>query len=152
MSNPLVTMVETLRAQYNEEQTDELSAAIQLELAAGVAMNIPVPAVALGNTVQAWINHDVFISKMLDDVNELYLLDLPKVKADIKKIYEARYNFVHNPTATMAETNAIVKAIVAGRSEGELALRDLTVTTVKSISDSAQELQKKYVAELGSGE
>lgn len=152
MSNPLLQIVETLRAQYTEDQTDELTSALQLELAAALALIIPVPAKPLGGTAQAWINHDVFINKMLDQVNELYILDLPKVKADVKKLFEARYNFVHNPTGTIGETNAIIKSILTKRGEGDLALRDLTVTTVKSISDSALELQKQYVAELGGDE
>lgn len=148
MSNPLLKMVEVLRGQYTEDQTDELTEALQMELAAAVALNIPVPAIALGNTAQAWIQHDVFVSRLLDEVNELYLLDLPKVKAAVKKIYEVRYNFVHNPVATLPATNAIVKQIVGGGD----ALRDLTVTTVNALTSAAEELQKKYATETTSGE
>ncbi len=152
MSNPLLKMVEVLRAQYSEEQTDELTLAIQMELSAGIALIIPVPATPVGSSAQAWLNHDVFISRMLDDVNEHYLLDLAKVKADVKKIYETRYNFVHRPTATIDATNAIVKSIVTNREDAALGLRDLTITTLKGISDSAVELQKQYVAEVGGDE
>lgn len=148
MSNPLLKMVEVLRAQYTEDQTDELSEALQMELAASIALTIPVPAVKLGNTGQAWIQHDLFVSRLLDDVNELYLLDLPKVKAAVKKIFEARYNFVHNPTGTLQATNAIVKEI----SEGGAQLRNLTFTTVNALTSAAEELQKKYLTEVGSGE
>lgn len=150
MSNPLLKIVETLRAQYNEDQTDKLTTELQMELAASIAMIIPVPVKPVGNTAQAWINHDVFISKMLDEINELYLLDLPKVKADVKKIFECRYNFVHNSILTLDETNSIVKSLLGKRGEGDVAMRDLTALTVKSLCDSALELQKVYCAELGS--
>lgn len=144
MSNPLLKMVEVLRAQYSEDQTDELTEALQMELAAAIAITIPVPATPLGSTGQAWIQHDLFVSRILDDINELYLLDLPKVKASVKKIFETRYNFVHNPTATMSATNAIVRDIQKDGGQQ----RDLTVAVVVNLKGAAEELCKKYAAEV----
>jgi hypothetical protein len=152
MSNPLLKMVEVLRAQYSENQTDELTTATQMELAAALALIIPVPAQPLGRGAQSWVNHNVFINRMLDEVNELYLLDLPKVKDMVKKLYAARYNFVHAPTDTLAETNALVKSLVANTEDAVFETRDLTTQVVRGLADAALELQKQYSAEVATEE
>lgn len=110
-------LVEGLRAQYSEEPDDQLSETIQVQIAIAIAHTLPVPPVeASGN---GWETHRLTVRKLLDEINEQYLIDITQLTQLIRNIWMGLYNLVHNPQFALKEIAAVTACYLKKQGENE---------------------------------
>lgn len=114
-------LVEGLRAQYSEEPSDHLSDLIQQQLAIAIAHTLAVPAEPNGT---GWETHRLTVRKLLDDINEQYLIDISVVTELIRNIWTDLYNLVHFPQRAINVAIATAIAHVKKNGENELQVID----------------------------
>jgi hypothetical protein len=134
--NNLISLVNTLRENFTEDEQSSLGERSGLILASAIAISLPIPAESGGASGSNYYN-DHYLTKVRElvaQINELHLLEVTPVLSLINKLYAARFNFVHKPQMTINETNAILTSYLA----------DDVVQGLKAISIS--ELNQMYTS------
>ncbi len=113
MSN-LIKLINTLRASENDNGTDSFSQTLQIQLAVAIAMVLDVPVSAGETSASAYYSqqHDVRVRKLVSQINELYLIDVPLVSKLIVENYKTRFNLIHRPQESIGAVVAIANDIL----------------------------------------
>lgn len=109
MSKQILDLTNQLRSLYTEEQPDNLSELIGIQIAMGVAHSLKVPATEVGSAAAAWGLVRESVRQFLDEVNECFVIDIPAVTTIVKEIYSGMYNLVHSPQFAIKEVYAIAE-------------------------------------------
>lgn len=117
-------LVNLLQKQYNEDESPVASEVIQHQLAIALNTAIPLDANAATGLI-AFNEHRSKINGILSDINELFVIDLERVRSNARELYVARWNLVFRPQQSLnllvslaehsvgyenEETSAMVKA------------------------------------------
>lgn len=129
MSKQILDLTNQLRSLYTEEQPDNLSELIGIQIAIGVAHSLKVPANSLGSATAAWglVRDDV--RKFLDEVNETFVIDITAVTTMVKEIYSGMYNLVHAPNFAIKEVYAIAEAYADRADKGSVVIGEIQALT-----------------------
>lgn len=138
----LLALVDSLRKQYDEDQTDELSESLQVHLAVAIAKNLCVPSESSTSGLGCWNQcHRLAVRKLLDEINELYIIDIPKVTDLIRETFVTCHDLVHNPQNVVDVVNLVTQNILKKRGEESLALRPFNYSLLNSlVNDAGQTL------------
>lgn len=145
----VLTIVNTLREQLLNVESEDITPALQIQLATTICQCLPIPVQASAGAVASFNEHyHQNIRKVINDVNEILLIDVDKVMRLVKSIYTARYELVHGGKSELSVLNAITEAVVGetiGTNPAEMRnLTDSTFQALKSaVCGALQELEHK---------
>lgn len=125
MSKQILDLTNQLRSLYTEEQPENLSELIGIQIALGVAHSLKVPANSVGSSTAAWglVREDV--RKFLDEVNEVFVIDIAALTTMVKEIYAGMYNLVHSPQFAIKEVYAIAEAYAERSAKGSIVIGEV---------------------------
>lgn len=143
MSN-LLNVVKALQERYTNDASDSLDEKVQIQLATAIGGQLPIPAVQEGSGKAYYQSmHFQTIRKLVNEINELFVLDVSCVLSCVESIYVARYNFVHAPQLSTDIVNAIVVQVA-----GEVATDLFNMPSYVRISNTVTELFKSMQTEV----
>lgn len=93
----LINFVNSLRADFDVKDPDHLDNVHQVQIAIGFACTLPLPEAA--TALAAWNIVRETVRSTLDEINELFILDIPEVTELTKKQFMTRWSMVFNPRA-----------------------------------------------------
>lgn len=112
MSN-IIKLVNSLRSSDNGEATEAFSETIQIQLATAMAMVLEIPLTSETNAQTYYSQtHESKIRKLVSQINELYLLDVPLVTQLIQKNYITRFKLIHRPQEVIGAVVSIANCVL----------------------------------------
>lgn len=131
-----ITIADTLRQLVVNSGSKEVTPELQLLLATAIASAIDVPAEKGGDAFGAWktCGYD-YARKLVNTVNELFIVDVDNVLDSAKEIFMAKYKLVHGGFTNTKVITAFAQAAVsdAGLKNAEsfatVPMNDLTSLT-----------------------
>lgn len=93
----LINFVNSLRDDFDVKDPDHLDTVHQVQIAIGFACTLPLPEAV--TALAAWNVVRDTVRSTLDEINELFILDIPEVTELTKKQFMTRWSMVYNPRA-----------------------------------------------------
>lgn len=130
----LLNLVNNLRKQYSDEQSDELSESLQIHLASAIAANLKVPNTPNITAMGCWNqDHRAHVRRLVDEINELYIIDTNKVIDLIRGSFIIQYNLIHQPQQAVEVVNLIVGHLLEKGGDTTLAHRPFDYSLLTSM-------------------
>ncbi len=127
------TVVKNLSQTLNAEEGDTSKA--EVLLASAIAICLPVPGESNGANGRTYFNtnHLDYVKRIINAVNEEFMIDVTKASKLVADIYAFRYNTVHEANATLDAFKSLVEYAYKGVSENETTFPDVSSSELKSV-------------------
>lgn len=117
MHSAAYAISKSLEAQVTDEQSECLTLRLESQLAMAIAQQLKLPTEAIGFTSSWASDHAMFTREFICAVNELFVVDVERVGKMVKRIYEMRYNLVHDAMASMKDLTYLAEKVISEQQD-----------------------------------
>lgn len=129
----LYTVVKNLSQTLSTDESDTAKA--EIILASSLAICLPVPTESNGANGRTYFNsnHLDYAKRVINGVNEEFMIDVTKTLKLVTDIYTFRFNTVHEANSTLDAFKALVEHAYKEISPNETTFPDISSSELKSV-------------------